>query len=379
MKVTIAGVNINTFTNLQVTTRFDSLVSDFSFSARFLPNDRQSRELFRPYSYHPVTISEGNRRLLTGIAVNHVFNDGETESLVQVSGHTKCGVLETANVEYGKPVQFDTSNLKNIAVKLLQPFGLNLSIDKSVQDVVNSDYNTTALNDNMTIKDYLSTLASQKNIVLTHDAYGNVLFTRVRFGQYTTGEKTLSLDYTTSGAIPASADLGIDENYFSALSDVVREYRPVAHFERGAPGVSMSFGCNGQSMHSDITVVRQTDSATGSPVKIANPYRANYCPSVERQTSSNTFDTRPAARMALGSELKGITLTIQLSSWYANGRLMVPNSIVTVKNEYLSIFNSTAFFVESVTYSGDEAAQTATLTCVLPQVYTIDEVKNIFL
>ena len=60
------------------------------------------------------------------------------------------------------------------------------------------------------------------------------------------------------------------------------------------------------------------------------------------------------------------------------GFIIKPNNIITVQDPELYLFESSKWFIEAVTLTGDEKGNTAVLTCVLPQVYDNSKVVNIF-
>ncbi len=376
MTIKIDDTVIDYWTDLELNIRYDSLVSDFAVSVYFNPNDTKQKQLFKPLSYRTCTISDNGRRLLTGTVLSHSFVDGAETQLIRISGYSKTGVLEDSDIAGDGAIQWNSSNLGEIANELVKPFGLKVLVDESVKDVVNSDYNTEAAKDSQTIKEILSTLASQKNVILTHDEFGNVLFTKVKVGEESSAV-TLA-----AGTVPtpfSSSVVGAPE--FTATVVQQNLYQPVFNFDGTIPSVTMQLITNGQNMHSTITINKQADEYGGDAKSSAtktNPYCKPYRPRVNRQTSGKSVDTPFAARNALGIEIKNITLSVRMSSWYYGGKLARVNTLITAQSNKLFLYKKTKFFVEQVSYIGNAENQTATLTCVLPDVYSSDTPINIF-
>ena len=376
MTIKIDGVIVDYWTDLDLNVRYDSLVSDFAVSVYFDPNNKLHQRIYKPLSYKECIISDNGRRLLTGVVLSHNFVDSSETALLRIAGYSKTGVLEDSDIAGDGAVQWNSSNLGEIANELVKPFGLKVLVDKSVADVVNSDYDTSAAKDDQTIKEILSNLASQKNVILTHDEFGNVLFTKVKVGV----ESTEVIPVVGTVPPPFSESV-VGAPAFTATATQQQLYQPVYNFNGNTPEVQMSLITNGQNMHNTITINKQADENGGDAASTAtriNPYCTPYRPRVNRQTSGKSVDTPFAARNALGIEIKNITLSVRMSSWYYGGKLARVNTLITAQSNRLFLYKKTKFFVEQVSYVGNAENQTATLTCVLPDVYSSDTPINIF-
>jgi prophage tail gpP-like protein len=134
-------------------------------------------------------------------------------------------------------------------------------------------------------------------------------------------------------------------------------------------------------MHSHITVMKQADSNGGNAGEftIENPYVPFvYRPKVITQSSGDDNDTEKAARNILSDELKNLKLTIVTDRWEVNGKMLKPNNIISVTNPDIYLYKSADWFIESIDFVGDEKQTTATLHCVLPEVYNGKTPKYLF-
>jgi len=294
--------------------------------------------------YHECTIHDEGELLLTGFILSQSFSVKNTKQLCTINGYSKPGVLEDCEIPPTLyPLQSDGLSLAQIAKKLIQPFKLKMEIDPSVADRMNKSFKTTTASETQKIKDYLTEIAKQKNIVITHNVKGELLFTEAK------GKQVPVLEFDlTKGSIP---------------------------------GVSFDFTFSGQGMHSHIYLQRQADMDGGnsSEYMIRNPYvLVVYRPTVKTQSSGDDNDIGLAARRELSKELANLKWTIGLDRWRVNNALVKPNTIVRIYAPELYGYVKVDLFVESIDFSGNEVSQTAVLNCVLPEVYTNEVPTSIY-
>lgn len=371
---------IDFFNEIKVDLKFDSVASTFSVKFYFDPRNKEHAELACISHFHEAWIEHNGERLLTGYIISNAFNSSPKRELVEIGGYSKPGIIEDCDIPPGGNWSFNNLSLNQITQKILSIFkGIKLKVDssasgsnlvftniadpiiddngnyqendndvsasesESLEDGVNQDMGIIQVKPDQNIKSFLTDLATQRNILLSHDEYGNLLFTQAKTNQ----PPVIYFDYT-KGLKPAT---------------------------------SMHLSFNGQAIHSHITIVGQAnlDTDNASEFTIQNPFcPILYRPKVIKQTSGTHITIQEAARQALAAELKSITLTITLDRWDIDGKLLRPNSIINVFNPECYIYKPTNFFIESISYEGDSKKQNATLTCVLPEVYNKAAVKNIF-
>lgn len=195
------------------------------------------------------------------------------------------------------------------------------------------------------IKTYLSKLASMLNIILSHDKYGNVVFTKS----------------------------GINR-------------KPVFSFKKGVPGTTMSLSFNGQGMHSHIIAVQQPDVETGTSFNNYAALRNPYVPYVFRPKviTVEKFDdgidrTLTSAKNVLCNELRNLKVIITTDRiTYPNGDVIKPNHCVSIQNDEIYLYKPSLWFIESVELESDEKKDVAKLTCVLPSCYDYSQPTYLF-
>lgn len=337
MKIKINGTYIKFFDEVSYGLNLDSVASVFSFVGRFNPENPFHREIFRPLSYAKVEIFNNDDQLiLTGTIVNHTKASKASNDLWKLSGYSLPGVLEDVNISYDQyPLESLQSSLKDITQRLIKPFNIGLVIDPAVSKDAGIIYEKSVASPSERIKDYLAKIASQRNIVLSHTANGELL-------------------------------------YFRPDTKAAPKHRFTKE-----NGIEMSLGVQGQGLHSSITVLRQPSDDTGnlSPVdSVRNPLIKENRPSVQVLTSGDETATKLAAENELASELKGITLSIQTNKILN----LLPGDIVEVKNDEIFLFQYQRFMVNSVVVKETTKGDEMNISLMLPEAFTGEQPKNIF-
>ena len=343
MILKVGNKKIERFNSVDVVLKYDSVASTFAFSFYYDPANGDIAALAKPGEYPDAVIEHNGEVLITGKILSHTYQDGAVKSLTSVGGYSKPGVLEDCEIPVSLyPLQSDGKTFTQIAQRLIKPFGLTMVVDADVSARANAVYQVATAEATGTVKAYLASLAAQKNMILSHSPSGQLLCTKAK-----------------------------------------AKGKSVASFENGQPNTEISLSFDGQSMHSEITVMKQAaiDGGNAGQSTVVNPFVAGFRPTVKIQTSGTDNDTQLAAKNMLAAELKGIKVTIVLSgpeSWLLNGLVLRPNILVDVTAPQVYLPRRTQFFVEQVALSEDANGQRAVLTCVLPEVHNGETPKNIF-
>ena len=337
----IRNRQVEFFNNFSLQLKYDSVASTFGFSFLYNSDNPEHIELGVIGHYHIGRLEHKGKLLVTGYILSNVFKDSDQKNLASFSGYSLPGVLEDSNIPVDLyPLQFDGLSLREIAEKLVSKFDFNIVVDSSVSSKMDEVFDVSTANEKQSIKQYLAELASQKNIILSHDETGNLLFTQANANQ-----------------------------------------EPILNFDGGIPFTSMTLKFNGQPMHSQITVMKQASSDGGNAGEstIVNPYVPFvFRPKTMIQNSGDDNDIGTTAKMALAEELKNLKLTIVTDRWEIGDDIIRPNNIISVTNPEISLVKKTDWFIESVTLNGDEEKTVATLECVVPEVYNGKTPQYIF-
>lgn len=341
LKLKLDNKEFTKFNSVDIDLNYDSIASTFSIDLFFDPNNPDHRKIIRPGAYPKAELFYENEKLLTGTILTPNLNRSSKPELVTVEGYSLPGILEDCPPPLDVyPLEQQGQSLKSIVEKFIKPFNIGLVIDPSVASKASKTYDKITAEETKSVKSFITELANQRNIVLTHDTNGNLVMTKTKTDQI-----------------------------------------PIGRFTDGQPTTNLSLDFDGQSMHSDITVMAQASDSGGnsSQATVKNPFVDSYRPRIEEQTSGDDLDAEEAAKNLLAEELSKIKLSADLDRWVINDRVIKPNRVIRVQSKRLFLDKETDFFIESVKLQGDSQPKTASINCVLPEVYSGNTPKNIFL
>lgn len=328
---------IDFFNNFKIDMKYDAIGSTFSLDYFFDPNNQEHKEFSCIGHYHLCTLEDNGELIMTGYITSIRFVDKAKTSLVRIAGYSLTGVLEDCEIPPSVyPLQSDGLNLREIAEKFVKPFGIKIIIEAAAAAAMEEVFETTDAKETQSVKSYLAELASQKNIIMTHNEKGNLVFTKASSTQVPI------FDFTDNTIIPA---------------------------------VEFDFEFNGQGIHSEITAFAQADideTEQTSENTVKNPWcPIVYRPHVVVQSSRGVeADTERAAKNALQQELKNINVTVSIDRWDLNGKIVRPGKIITITNPRIYMYNKTPWIIDSVSLQGDAENKLAILLCVPKEVYT---------
>lgn len=337
MKIKIDGVNYEDFNDLALSVKIDSVASTFAFTGRYDKENSDHKHLFRPLSFYECLIFDDNdKKIITGTIISHDFNSKERPELVTFSGYSKGGVLEDCSIPYELyPLESLNRSLKDIATRLVNYFGLKLIIHDSVKSDCNLIYQKSVGEPSGMVKDYLSKLTSQRNIVMSHDVDGNIIFTRIN---------------------GKGSSKGIYD---------------------GENTLTMGLSIQGQSFHSKITVLKQPskgDGAASFSDSIENSLVTAKRPQVSVLTSGEDGETAKGAKNLLAEELKSIKIPMTFERWED----LHIGDLVGIQNPEIFINKEVKMVVEGLSYSQNASSKTMSVSTVLPESFSGDQPKNIF-
>lgn len=342
MTLKINGLEFSYFNRFNVSLIHNSIASVFSFDGLSVEEDQ--KKLFKPLQYHEVKVYYNQSLLISGTGLNTSTSIQNEETLAGISGYSRPGVLGDCPVPLeAYPLQSTGLSLKEIAEKLIKQFGLRLNIDSNVLAEASKVYETEAAEASETISAYLMKLCKPRNILLTHDYLGNLVFTRLNLNA-----------------------------------------KSIATYREGMPATKITLSVNGQGVHSKISALKQAtiDSDNEGQAEETNSLVRAYRPTVVVQSSGDNDDTALLANQERGKELRNIALIIETDrfTWYDGKkvRILRPNNIIDVISPSNFITRRTRFFVEKIEFNGDSEGIGATITCVVPEVYNGAKPQNYF-
>lgn len=347
MKIKINGKYWNYFNDFTLSDQLDTCAATFAFTFKYDPNNPDHDEISLPLGFQKLEVfDDAGNLFFTGTILNHKFNSEAAPELVMVSGGSLGIVLEDCTIPYAAyPLESIGRTLKDITLRLLRYFNLQLVVDKSVTNECNQKFAKSVAKPKGTVKEYLSKLAAQKNVVLSHGINGEIIYFRPDLNAPSIGL------YTKENTL------------------------------------SMPFDINGQGMHSDITIIRQASKATGNIAdadakqggagahdSVKNNLVKGFRPVVDLLSSGSGKDTGRGAKNTMAAELKNIKLSFALNRWDN----IKPGDVLEIQNDEVRLPNPTRFIVEATSMGQRATEQSMSVTCVLPETFTGGQPKNIF-
>ncbi len=364
MTISINGTVIDKWQNLAVTTMYNSIASTFSFDIYWDPQDKTMRPVMLPGYYQECVVKADNGEvLITGVVHSPSFHSEAKPSLKNISGYSRTGVLD--DCEYSAVFPNGSQNLGKTLYTIVQEvadyFGFG-----PVQDNTRGASDATITKTDADVDDkcteYLREICKELNVTLSHNAKGQLV-------------------------------LGVLDKKNSSTFD----------FKAGMPGIKYDLQFDGQAMHDEITVKSQGGQT--AMVTVKNPYVLGKPPAkntgqkeqvVMDQTGTQVFQFRPTqsavfsaarrpgsyvqsetngdltkfASRKLAEELQHIGITIYVHGWTVGGKILRPDTLITLQNDELYLFYPAKLFIRQVDYSADEKQDTCVLQCVIPECFS---------
>lgn len=364
--------------------KFNAFGSTFSFDFLFDPKNREHAEMICVTHLHeailyyttntdPNYLPKETEKELTGYMMRTNLRDPGTKQFVKLSGFSKPAIFGQSDIPPDVPTEFDGVSLKTIIERIIPRFKIKLIIKKDDR-LLNSRANKvfvqedpaddaeddekigkTASEPTQNIASYLSGLARQRNIVISHDANGDLVIARPN----TKSKPILTFDFTDSSG----------------------DYRKI-------PGVEAELDFNGQGLHTHIVVKQEADdeedsNAVETSEPLRNPLVAGdiYIPKTHTLPSGDEFSVNEAAKYELGKEIReNIILSIKTDKITIGDKLIGTNESINVRHPELFLYTLERWFIQSIDFREDSSGESAILNNVLPFGYDFDynSLKNVF-
>lgn len=327
--ISIAGHDWRYWEDFELLLGLDSY-SSASFAAPFDPDRQLFRKLFRPFSYHPTTVSVDGAQVFDGTLVDTTPDTSTARRSVSVGCYAKPAVLLDSSAPASLlPLETRGLNLKQIAVRLCTPFGIDVVLDGSA----GAPFKRVKQQPESKVQDYLVELAHQRGRVLTNTADGKLRIYR-------------------------STEVG----------------RPVAHLEEGKPPVlAVRPTFQSRAYYSEITgIVAAKISARSARYTENNPRLVNSlrC-DLFHIDRADRADAQSIVRARMGRMFgNAFGIEVDVATWRdPQGDLWWPNTTVQLKAPGAMVWSPYEFIVRTVALRRNKDSKTATLGLVMPGAF----------
>ena len=221
------------------------------------------------------------------------------------------------------PLHLNLMPLKEILEKILPLLKIDYWIDPDpeVQEKIEEIFLKTTCSPSQSIKSYLAGLASERNIVVTHNEKGVLLFTK----------------------LPPQTAVELHED---------------------DPGlVNIQFRLNGQLLHNPITIFKQVGMLKIGEHTVSNPLCNDFRPTTKILRNGADKDIEPAAMNYLASEMKSVKMYIQTTKFYK------PGTLISLISPSLGYEEPLELFVENIRIEGSPKGEKYSMSCIPKAVY----------
>ncbi|AAQ96485.1 putative tail protein [Vibrio phage VP16T] len=322
----INGLNFRFWRAVTITQHLDA-VSTVSLHAPFDPNDEQSRDAFRPYSYQPVSVDVGGERLFSGTLVNPQPRTAANERTVRASCYSTPGVLDDCTPPASAfPLQWDEATLQTIAADLCRPFGIQVL----APDGTGQTFERIAVEPAEKVMAVIARLAAQRNLVVRSDEQGRLVLLRPD----TRGE-------------------------------------PVAEFIEGQqPPISVTPTFGNQDYYSHVTGITPTIVGLEGPqATVRNPHLEGVLrPYVYNADDMAEADLVQAVQSKAGRMFaQSATYDVPVPTWRnANGDLWRVGDFVILEAPGAQVYRRTLMQIKTVRFSATTTERSAVLELIIP-------------
>lgn len=308
-------------------------ISSVEFTTPFDPSDASHRAAFKPFSYKPVVVNIGPDPLFVGTMIAVRPSESPDERTITVTAYSRPGVLHDCTMPASAfPLEFNDLKLDDIAEKMCKPFGIQVIF----QEEAGAKFERIAADPGQRVFQFLTELAKQRNLIITSDVLGCLVFKR-------------SVD--PLGAIPTAN-----------LTDT----------EPPVQSVSSSF--NQQRYYSSITGIEPVFvGLKGSQVTVQNPRLIGALrPFTFTVNSTDGADVQQVVE-AKAARMFGdmASYSIMAIGWRDSvGFLWEPNTVVILTAPGAMIYKPSRFIVREVSLLRTPDQKSTLLNLVLPGSYS---------
>lgn len=327
--IIINGERFRYWTQIKINDSIDS-VTTVDFVAPFEHEAPGFKEAFKPFNFTPVEVTVGGVRKFKGLMV--VVNpqvSGNSRTL-SISCYSLPGTINDCNPSPSTyPIEYKGLRLSDIASKILKPFGFKaefLADEGAPFEKVSCGVSAKPWS-------FLTTLAGQRNLILTDDSNGDLIFL-----------------------------------------ESIQEGNPIAVLGQGSPPViAVTPSFEPQKYYSDVTGIEPPSAGLdGSKYTVKNPrLKGIVRPYVFTVQDTKGGDVKKtvevkAARMFANM----VSYNLSVNTWRdPAGNLWESNTTIKLTAPDAMIYQEYEFLIRNVSFNMTKDKKTAVLTLVLPGVF----------
>jgi prophage tail gpP-like protein len=172
VSIVISGEKFTGFTAYNLNLSYDSF-DTFSFSAPYDPAIKELRNAITPFAFNPCEVYYNDALVFKGTLLTPDPELSNDSSEITLQGYPLCGVINDCMVPPTKyPLQCYGITMKGIADAACEPYNIPVIFDGDV----GPEFTEVSIEPTDKILDFLSRLAKQRNLLITNNEKGQVVF-----------------------------------------------------------------------------------------------------------------------------------------------------------------------------------------------------------
>jgi prophage tail gpP-like protein len=298
----------------------------FSF---VFPYDVNVVKFVSPFAYEKVEISIGGQLVLTGNITKLTLPTTEIESMINIEGRSLVGLTLDSHIQPIK--QYNNQQLSTIAKEIFNKYGVKLNFDKDVK------INKSTIRAGETVYTFIKDFIIENSLLLYSLPDGSVFLTSVNIS----GSAKQTLQYG-DGFTKSIETIFDGDKFFSSYK-----------------------------MQSQLQGKNYTSLINNSFVSIYRPYAP-----VKQAVINADLANKTEYHNSFGEAVK---IVVTVVGWRKkDGTLWTKNEMVIIYSPQNYILKETKFLIEEVSFFIDADKQYSSLTCVMPEAYSVDDIKTVF-
>jgi prophage tail gpP-like protein len=172
VSIVISREKFTGFTAYNLNLSYDSF-DTFSFSAPYDPSIKELRDVITPFAFNSCEVYYNDVLVFKGTLLTPDPELSDTSSEITLQGYPICGVVNDCMVPPTKyPLQCYGITMKGIADAACEPYSIPVIFDGEI----GPEFTEVSIEPTDKILDFLSRLAKQRNLLITNNEKGQLVF-----------------------------------------------------------------------------------------------------------------------------------------------------------------------------------------------------------
>ena len=172
VSIVISGQKFTGFTAYTIDLAYDTF-DTFSFSAPYDPSIKELRDVITPFAFNPCEVYYNDALFFKGTLLTPDPELSDKASEITLQGYPLCGAINDCMVPPTKyPLQCNGITMKGIADAACEPYSIPVVFDGEA----GPEFTEVSIEPTDKILDFLSRLAKQRNLLITNNEKGQIVF-----------------------------------------------------------------------------------------------------------------------------------------------------------------------------------------------------------